>query len=98
MRYASWKDRKAIAAVLRPIYTAPTLEAAEQALEAFADSGVGQRCPAAVDAWRRAWQEFIPFLEFPAEICRVIYTTNALVIDELSAAQGDQESWPVPDR
>lgn len=78
MRYASWKDRKAIAAVLRPIYTASTLEAAEQALEAFAESGVGQRCPAAVDAWRRAWPEFIPFLEFPAEIRRVVYTTNAI--------------------
>lgn len=78
MRYASWKDRKAIATVLKPIYTAPTLEAAEQALEAVADSEVGQRCPAAVDAWRRAWQEFIPFLEFPAEIRRVIYTTNAI--------------------
>ncbi len=78
MRYASWKDRKVVAAALRPIYTALTLEAAEQALEAFADSGVGQRCPAAVDAWRRAWQEFIPFLEFPAEIRRVIYTTNAI--------------------
>ena len=50
MRYASWKDRKAIAACLRPIYTAPTAEAAAQALEAFADSEVGRRSPAVVDA------------------------------------------------
>ena len=78
MRYASWKDRKAIATMLRPIYTAPTLEAAEQALDAFADSDVGRRCPAAVDAWRRAWEEFIPFLELPLEIRRVVYTTNAI--------------------
>jgi len=78
MRYASWKDRKAIAAMLRPIYTAATLDAAEQALDAFADSDVGRRCPAAVDAWRRAWQEFIPFLELPVEIRRVVYTTNAI--------------------
>jgi putative transposase len=78
MRYASWQDRKAIAALLRPIYTAPTLEAAEQALEAFADSEAGRRCPAAVDAWRRAWEEFIPFLQFPVEIRRVVYTTNAI--------------------
>ncbi len=46
MRYASWKDRKAIAAALRPIYTPATVEAAEQALEAFADSDVGRRAPA----------------------------------------------------
>lgn len=78
MRYASWKDRKAIATMLRPIYTAPTLEAAEQGLDAFASSEAGQRCPAAVEVIKRAWQEFIPFLELPAEIRRVVYTTNAI--------------------
>lgn len=78
MRYASWKDRKAIAACLKPIYTAATVEAAEIALDAFADSDVGRRSPAAVDAWRRAWNEFVPFLDMPAEIRRVVYTTNAI--------------------
>jgi putative transposase len=78
MRYASWKDRKGIATMLRPIYTAPTLQAAEQALDAFADSEAGKRCPAAVEVIRRAWEEFIPFLELPAEIRRVVYTTNAI--------------------
>ena len=78
MRYASWKDRKAIAAGLRPIYTASTVEAAEIALEAFADSDVGKRSPAVVDAWRRAWNEFVPFLDMPAAIRRVVYTTNAI--------------------
>jgi putative transposase len=78
MRYASWKDRKAIAAALRPIYTAATVEAAEQALEAFASSEVGRRCPAVVDVWRRAWNEFVPFLDLPPEIRQVVYTTNAI--------------------
>ena len=78
MRYASWKDRKAIATALRPIYTATTVEAAEQALEAFATSPLGRRCPAAVDAWRRAWNDFVPFLDLPAAIRRVVYTTNAI--------------------
>lgn len=78
MRYASWKDRKAIAAAIRPIYTAPTLEAAEEAMDAFADSVPGRKCPAAVDTFRRAWNEFIPFLELPGEIRRVVYTTNAI--------------------
>jgi putative transposase len=80
MRYASWKDRKAIAAALRPIYTAATVEAAELALDSFADSELGRRTPAAVQVWRRAWDEFIPFLDLPAEIRRVVYTTNAIVI------------------
>jgi putative transposase len=78
MRYASWKDRKAIAVALKPIYTAPTVEAAEQALEAFAASDVGKGSPAVVDAWRRAWNEFVPFLDMPPAIRKVVYTTNAI--------------------
>ncbi len=78
MRYASWKDRKDIAAGLRPIYTAATVQAAEDALEAFAASEVGLRSPAVVDAWRRAWNEFVPFLDMPPEIRRVVYTTNTI--------------------
>ena len=78
MRYASWKDRKAIAAALRPIYTAATVEAAEQALDDFAGSELGRRCPAVVDAWRRAWHDFVPFLDLPPEIRHVVYTTNAI--------------------
>lgn len=78
MRYASWKGRKAIAAALRPVYTAATVEAAEQALQDFADSELGRRCPAVVDVWRRAWNEFVPFLDMPPEIRRVVYTTNAI--------------------
>ena len=78
MRYASWKDRKAIAAGLKPIYTAATVEAAEQALEDFAASDVGQGSPAVVDAWRRAWNDFLPFLDMPPEIRKVVYTTNAI--------------------
>ncbi len=78
MLYASWKDRKAIAAALRPIYTAATVEAAEQALEAFAACEVGRRAPAVVDVWRRAWNELVPFLDLPPQIRRVVYTTNAI--------------------
>ena len=78
MRYAAWKDRKTIAAALRPIYTAASIEAAEQALEAFADSALGKGSPAVVDAWRRAWNEFVPFLDLPPAIRRVVYTTNAI--------------------
>jgi len=78
MRYASWKDRKSIAAGSKPIYTAATVEAAKQALQDFAASDVGQGSPAVVDAWRRAWNEFVFFMEMPPEIRKVVYTTNAI--------------------
>src|ERR1700722_9242940 len=76
--YATWKDRKAPAAALRPIYAAPSAEAALAALDAFEDGEWGQKFPTVVAAWRRAWDRVIPFFAFPAEIRRVIYTTNAI--------------------
>jgi putative transposase len=73
-----WKDRKAVAAALRMIYTAPTAEAARLALDAFADGPWGQRFPYIVKTWRQAWEHIIPFFAFPAPVRRVIYTTNVL--------------------
>ena len=78
MRFVSYSDRKAVAAALRPIYTAANATAAEEALEAFAASPLGQRYPHAVATWRSAWERFIPFLAFPPELRRVIYTTNSI--------------------
>lgn len=78
MRFVSYKDRKKVAAGLRPIYTASSVEAAEAALDEFADSDLGKRYPAAVATWISAWERFIPFLEFPPDVRRVIYTTNAI--------------------
>jgi transposase-like protein len=76
--YASWKDRKMLAKALRPIYAAASAEAAEAALDMFADGEWGQKFPTVVAAWRRAWAQVIPFFAFPPEIRRVIYTTNAI--------------------
>jgi len=76
--YASWKDRRALAAALKPIYTATSAEAAEVELGAFEASPWGQRFPTVVAAWRRAWAHVIPFFAFPPAVRRVIYTTNAL--------------------
>lgn len=78
MRFVSYQDRKKVAAALRPIYTAPTVEAAETELLAFAESNLGKRYPAAVATWENAWERFIPFLAFPPELRRIIYTTNAI--------------------
>lgn len=74
-RYASWKDRKAIAAALRPIYTAINETAAAEALDAF-ETEWGDRYPAIVKTWRDAWEQFTPFLRFPAQIRKIVYTTN----------------------
>lgn len=76
--FASWKDRKALAAALRPIYTAPSAEAAAAELDAFEAGAWGAKFPTVVAAWRRAWDRVIPFFAFPPEVRRVIYTTNAI--------------------
>lgn len=76
--YASWKDRKAVAAALRPIYTAATAQAACEALEDFASNPWGAKYPTIAQSWRRAWENVIPFFAFPPEVRRVIYTTNVI--------------------
>jgi len=77
MRFVSYQDRKKITAAMRSIYTAPTAEAAELALNDL-DRTWGRQYPGVIDVWRRAWDEFIPFLDYPAELRRVVYTTNAI--------------------
>ncbi len=76
--YASWKDRKLLAAAIRPIYTAASAEAAEAALDAFERGSWGVKFPTVVASWRRAWAHVIPFFAFPPAVRRVIYTTNAI--------------------
>lgn len=78
LEFASWKDRKLLAAALKPIYCAPSAEAAEQALNDFERGPWGQRFPTVVAAWRRAWDRVIPFFAFPPAVRRLIYTTNAI--------------------
>jgi putative transposase len=76
--FATWKDRKALAAAIKPIYTAPSAEAAEAELDAFERGVWGQKFPTVVAAWRRVWDRVIPFFAFPPAVRRVIYTTNAI--------------------
>ena len=78
MRFVSYGDRKKVAAALKPIYTAPTAESAETELLAFTASELGKKYPATVQTWENAWERFTPFLAFPPEIRRIIYTTNAI--------------------
>ena len=76
--YASWKDRKLLAAAIKPIYTATSAEAAQAELDAFELGPWGQKFPTVVAAWRRVWDRVIPFFTFPPAVRRVIYTTNAI--------------------
>jgi len=76
-KFVSWKDRKAFCAAMRPIYTAPTLEAAELALERFAQLW-GDRYPMSVASWRAHWDGLTAFFKYPVEFRRLIYTTNAI--------------------
>ncbi|WP_374063611.1 MULTISPECIES: IS256 family transposase [Cupriavidus] len=76
--YASWKDRRAVAAALKPVYTAATVEAAQAALLAFEQSDWGKRYPPIAASWHRAWDRVIPFFAFPPAIRKIIYTTNAI--------------------
>jgi putative transposase len=78
MRFVSYSDRKAVAAALRPIYTAADAAAARSELDAFAASNWGKKYPHAVATWESAWERFTPFLAFPPMLRRVIYTTNSI--------------------
>ena len=76
-RFISWKDRKRVCAGLRKIYTASDIEAAETALEEFEEVWDHQY-PMIGQAWRKRWDEITPFLSFPPEMRRAVYTTNAI--------------------
>lgn len=78
MRYVSYQDRRQLAAALKPVYTAVNADAAQTALLELADTELGRKHKAALAVWERAWDRFIPFLEFPPEIRKIIYTTNAI--------------------
>ena len=77
MRYVAYKDRKAVARDLKPIYRAINADAAEAALAAF-DEHWGERYPMIADSWRSHWPQIIPFLSLPDELRRAVYTTNSI--------------------
>ena len=78
MRFVNYKDRKAVAAALKPIDTAVNEDAALEELEAFEASELGRRYPSTLRTFHDAWDRFTPFLAFPPELRRVIYTSNSI--------------------
>jgi hypothetical protein len=111
LNFCAWKDRKVVAADLRLIYGAATADLAAAELDAFEEKWAGKYASIA-PAWRRAWQEVIPFFAFDPTIRKIIYTTNAIEsmnrirrendsLDRfltLLIPQVDQDAWLVPDR
>ena len=77
LNYVNWKERKAVALDLKAIYRADTAVQAEQELQTFSEKW-GARYPTIAPIWRRNWEGVIPFFAFPADVRRIIYTTNAV--------------------
>ena len=76
--FVAWKDRKSVATALKDIYRAVDAETGKTALAAFAESPWGRKYAAIVQSWERAWEEVIPFYAIPADVRKLVYTTNAI--------------------
>jgi putative transposase len=77
LRFVPDKHRRPVAADLKPIYTAVDVDTAAEALAQF-ETGWGERYPMIGKTWREAWEHVIPFLAFPTDVRRVVYTTNTI--------------------
>ena len=77
LSFVSWQDRKRLVPALRAIYRAETAEVAELRLADF-EAEWGKKYPAIAPAWRRVWNEVVPFFAYPPQIRKMIYTTNAI--------------------
>ena len=77
LSYVNWKQRKRVAVDLRQIYQSATADDASEQLDVFAQNWDAE-CPMVSQIWRRHWDRITPFLAYPAEIRKVIYTTNAV--------------------
>jgi putative transposase len=98
LKYVSWKDRKAFAASLRAIYQAPTLEQAEASLRQLAEDWAGKYA-IAVKSWENNWDDLTTFFAYPAEIRRIIYTTNSVegYHRQLRKVIKTKSSFPAPE-
>lgn len=98
LKYVSWKERKAVAADLKTIYSAPNVEAAEESLAAF-EAKYQDRFPQIARSWRSCWMNIIPFFGYPPEIRKVIYTTNAIesMNAQLRKVTRNRGSFPTAD-
>ena len=97
LKYVPRREREQVARDLKPIYTAIDADQAQAELEAF-DEKWGQRFPVITQAWLNAWEHVIPFLAFPDEVRRVIYTTNAIEALNRQLRKAIKTKGQLPDR
>jgi putative transposase len=95
LHYVNWKERKRVAAELKPLYRSATAEQAEAALEEFAERW-GGKYQAIVKLWRDNWQRVIPFFAFPEPVRKVIYTTHAVESLHMCLRKGIQNRGSFP--
>jgi len=76
-KYASKKDWTRIVKAIRPVYEAPTIDAAQARFDEFTETW-GRQYPAIIKLWTSAWEQFTPFLNWDVEIRRIMATTNAI--------------------
>ncbi len=94
MKYIVWKDYKAVTANLKRIYQSSTQEEAEKELDRFAKIW-DEKYPQISQSWRNHWPSLITFFDYPEDIRKAIYTTNA--IESLnSAIQAASKKWTMP--
>lgn len=86
-----------IAKALKPVYTAPTEDAAAERFLEFAEAW-GRKYPTIVKLWENAWAEFVPFLAFDVETRKVICSTNAIESVNRPHPQGRPHPWALPER
>ncbi|MEZ4540945.1 MAG: IS256 family transposase [Chloroflexota bacterium] len=98
LRYVAWKDRKAFVADLKMIYQAPTLEQATANLHLLAEKWGGQYA-IAVKSWEKNWDDLTTFFDYPADIRRIIYTTNTVEAyhRQLRRVTKTKSSFPSPE-
>lgn len=98
LRFVSWADRKELSTALKSLYTAENEEQAATALETL-NAKYGTKYPSVVRTFRNRWQQFVPFLGYPQEIRRMLYTTNAVesLNSQLRKALGNRGPFPNDD-
>jgi putative transposase len=98
LKYVAWKDRKAFVADLKTVYKAPTREQAEANLLRLEESW-GDKYAIAVRSWQNNWEDLATFFDYPAEIRRLIYTTNTLegYHRQLRKVTKNKASFPTPE-
>ena len=95
LNYVGWRERKQVAQDLKSVYRAATEEQARREMGAFAERW-NAKYPTIATLWQRNWERVIPFFQFPAEIRKVIYTTNAVESPEYVSAQSAEDAGSLP--